>query len=186
MKEVITIVALLLMGPAWLPAQERDNQPQGQGYVFVGGANHEMNLVAGLGGEAYCCKGLGGGVELGAAGRGGNTKYLIGVVSPDLSYHFFPKKIHMYPSPFVEGGYSLFFGHDVWIQPPGVFTGHYTSGFNVGVGLDYFATKHIGMRLEARYYGHGGRILWAAFPNLAQLSFTAFRIAFTFRLRPGL
>lgn len=183
MKQVIAIIALLLMGPAWLSAQETDHQPHGQGYLFVGEGTHQMGLTAGFGGEGYFYKGLGAGGELEATGMGGtihNNSDLIGVGSADLSYHFFPKKIHLYPSPFVAGGYSILFGHDGWIQPPPAPTRHYTSGFNVGVGLDYFATKHVGMRFDVRYYGHGG-ILWAAFPNLAQLSFTVFRIGFTFR-----
>ena len=183
MKGIITIIALLLMGPAWLPAQEADQQPHGQGYLFVGEGTHQMGLTAGFGGEGYFYKGLGAGAELEATGMGGTTNVnssLIGVGSADLSYHFFPKKNHLYPSPFVAGGYSILFGHDNWIQPPLVTARHYASGFNVGVGLDYFATKHVGMRFDVRYYGHGG-ILWASFPNLAQLSFTVFRIAFTFR-----
>jgi len=183
MKKLIAITALLFMVPMLASAQGELHPYRGQGYLFVGEGTHQMGLTAGFGGEGYFYKGLGAGAELEATGMGGTTNVnssLIGVGSADLSYHFFPKKNHLYPSPFVAGGYSILFGHDNWIQPPLVTARHYASGFNVGVGLDYFATRHLGMRFDVRYYGHGG-ILWASFPNLAQFSFTVFRIAFTFR-----
>jgi hypothetical protein len=187
MKKLIATVALLLMVPAWGSAQDTDHQPHGLGYVFLGLGTQGMGFTSGFGGEGYLSKGLGLGAEVGAAGLGASNNRnpnIIGVGSVDLSYHFFPKKIHGKPVPFVEGGYTIFFGQDVELLSPGcpLFgCGHYQNGFNIGGGIDIFGTKHAGVRFDVRYNGHGGRILWASYPNLAQLSFVAFRIGLTFR-----
>jgi predicted small secreted protein len=179
MKKVITAVALLLMVPTLVSAQNTDHQSRGLGYVFVGPATNQMGMTAGFGGEGYAYKGLGVGVELGTAGfdksANGNPNW-IGVGSADLSYHFFPKKIRGRAAPFVTGGCTFFFGQDT--DTAG---GNVTHGFNVGGGVDIFAAKHAGVRFDVRYNAHGGRILWASFPNLAQLSFVAFRVGLTFR-----
>jgi hypothetical protein len=138
-----------------------------------------MGITAGFGGE-YIGGGVGLGVEFAAAGLGTvegegcclnpNT---IGMGSADLFYHFFRKKV---VAPFVAGGYTTFFGQDTDTRG-----GNHTNGYNVGGGVDLFASKHGSLRFDVRYNGHGGRILWASFPNDAQLDFLAFRIGFTFR-----
>jgi hypothetical protein len=185
MKVFIVIVVLFLIVPASVWAQETDHHPRGLGYVFIGAGTHQMGLTTGFGGEGYFYKGLGMGAELEAAGIGASTNdnsNLVGIGSADLSYHFFPKKIRGAAAPFVEGGYSNFFGQDVFLHYPGYRSyGNYQHGFNIGGGIDIFATKHLGVRFDVRYNGHGGRILWASFPNEAQLSFVAIRIGLTLR-----
>lgn len=184
MNKLIRIAAFVILAPAWVPAQDADPPPRGQGYGFVGAGTRGMTPTVGFGGELYVAKGFGVGAEIGGTALtfpdyGNRTT---GVGSADLSYHLFPKKILGNAAPFVAGGYTVFFGHNthtgtgLWGHKPLA-----TSGFNVGGGVDVFATKHVGLRFDVRYYGHGGRILNYIFPNLDQLSFVAFRIGVTFR-----
>lgn len=182
MKKLISTTALLFLIPTLASAQNTDHQPRGLGYVFLGAGTHEMSPTAGFGGEGYVYKGLGMGVEVGAAGLSGNPNKATGLGSADVSYHFFPKKIRGNAAPFVAGGYTVFFGHNTHTGTG--LLGHkplMTQGFNVWGGVDVFVSKHIGGRFDVRYYGHGGRILNYIFPNLDQLSFVAFRISMTFR-----
>ncbi|HMD85796.1 MAG TPA: hypothetical protein VKO18_13965 [Terriglobia bacterium] len=178
MRTLIATVALLLVAPASVWAQNTDQESQGLGYLFIGAGSHQMGPNSGFGGEYIDKSGLGVGAELATAGwntsANGNLNW-IGLGSADLSYHVFRKKMQGY-APLVEGGYTIFFGQDT--DTPG---GNKTNGFNVGGGVDLFASKHIGARFDVRYNGHGGRILWASFPNLSQFSFVAFRIGVTFR-----
>lgn len=189
MKRLMAVAVLALIAPIMALAQNTDQQkadqqsadhpPRGLGYVFVGEGTHSMGLTTGFGGEAYVFKGLGLGAEIGAADM---SSFVTGVGSADLSYHFFPKKVHGRVSPFITGGYTAFFGHNTHTGT-GLF-GHkplMTEGFNIGGGVDLFASKHVGMRFDVRYYGHGGRILNYIYPDLDQFSFVAFRIGVTFR-----
>ena len=183
MKRIIALIVSLFMGSAFAMAQDTDHAPRGQGYVFAGGGTHSMGLTTGFGGEGYIYKGLGLGAELGTAGGFGDyLDKLIGVGSADVSYHYFPKKIRGNAAPFLTGGYSNFFGHN--IHEGTGFWGHkplMTQGFNFGGGVDVFAMKHLGVRLDLRYYGHGGRILNYTFPDVNQFSFVAFRVGLTIR-----
>jgi hypothetical protein len=182
-KESIALIVLLFTGSAFAMAQETDHSPRGLGYVFAGGGTHGMGLTTGFGGEGYIYRGLGLGAELGAAGGFSDSlNKLIGLGSADASYHFFPKQMRRNVAPFVTGGYSNFFGHNTHVGTG--FWGHkplMTQGFNLGGGVDVFAMKHLGVRFEVRYFGHGGRILNYTFPNVDQFSFVAFRIGVTFR-----
>jgi opacity protein-like surface antigen len=182
MKKLVVAASLLALIPAWAVAQSAVHPPGGQGYVFVGGGNHQMTPTVGFGGEAYARNGLGGGIEIGVADLTipitGDSNTTLGLGSADLSYHFFPKKPENKAAPFVSGGYTLFFGHNAIIHGPSDFT---TSGFNLGGGVDVFAARRLGARLEVRYFGHGGRILHYTFPDVDQFNFVAFRIALTFR-----
>ncbi len=179
MMKHIVIAVCLFMVPTLMSAQDTYHPPRGLGYGFVGTGTHSMNFTTGLGGEAYVAKGLGMGVELGAAGAGvspsEDSSKMIGVGSADLSYHFFTERNRGRAAPFVTGGYTTFFGHNAGNgKRP-------THGFNVGGGVDLFTTKHLGVRFDIRYFGHGGRILRYAYPDLDQFSFVAFRIGMTFR-----
>jgi hypothetical protein len=188
MKAIITALVLLLSGAALASAQNTDeqstgHQPKGLGYVFVGEATHGMGFTGGFGGELSSSSGLGMGLEVGAAGitRKGDayySSYTTGVASADVLYHYFPRKTKSpTASPFIAGGYTMLFGHNS--DPMG--KNVKTNGFNIGGGVDLFAAKHAGVRFDVRYYGHGGRILKNAYPDLAEFSFVAFRIGLTFR-----
>jgi len=179
MKKLIVVIAWLFLIPMLALAQNADHPPRWQGYGFVGAGTHEMSPTAGFGGEVYVFKGLGIGAEVGVGGLDihGDQNMMIGVGSADLSYHFFPKKIRGNAAPFVAGGYTLFFGHNAADGEKDVTP----DGFNIGGGVDVFATKHVGVRFDVRYHGHGGRILKYTFPDVAQFSFVAFRIGVTFR-----
>jgi hypothetical protein len=183
---MIMVVALLFISPALAPAQDTQFiQAHGAGYVFVGTTTHQLGTTAGFGGERYVYRGLGVGAEVATSGwdtsANGNPNW-IGIGSADLSYHFFSKKHTDRPAPFITGGYSAFFGQDVFVHYPGPrSSSNVQNGSNVGGGVDILLSKHAGLRFDVRYNAHGGRILWASFPNLAELSFTAFRIGLTFR-----
>src|SRR6266699_3377090 len=122
MRQIIAKAALLLMLPALATAQNTDHRSRGLAYVFVGAGTHQMGLTTGFGGEGYIYKGLAMGLEVGTAGVGtsanGNPNW-IGLGSADASYHFFPKKIQGNAALFVAGGYTNFFGQDVFVQYPG-------------------------------------------------------------------
>jgi hypothetical protein len=189
MKQFITATLLIVAVPVVVLAQSADPSPRGQAYIFIGAATHQMGATAGFGGEVYSSRGLGVGVEAGTAGfntsTNGNPNW-IGLGSADLSYHFFRKTIERHVAPFITGGYTVFFGQDTCTGlgaclATDKYGPNYTNGFNIGAGVDFFATKHAGLRFDVRYYGHGGRILWASFPNDAQLDFIAFRIGLTFK-----
>jgi hypothetical protein len=178
MKKPIVTIALFLMMPALAAAQNTDQKSQGLGYIFAGDGTHGMGLTSGFGGEYINKSGLGWSAEIAAAGfrtsANGNPNF-IGVGSTDLTYHFFHKKAQSYV-PFVAGGYTIFFGQDT--DTPG---GNVTNGVNIGGGIDLFASKVVGLRFDVRYNAHGGRILWASYPNSSEFSFVAFRIGLTFR-----
>jgi hypothetical protein len=186
MKGLIMTTALLLMAATSASAQNAEHPPWGQAYIFVGGATHQMGATLGFGGELRIASGLSAGLDVAGAGlnesTNGNRTNFVGLGSADLSYHFFPKKITGHVAPFLAGGYTNFFGQDVFVHYPGIRSaGNYTNGYNVGGGIDVFGANHLGVRFDVRYYAHGGRILWASFPNDAQLDFVAFRIGLTFR-----
>jgi hypothetical protein len=181
MNKLPATAVLLLMVPALTWAQNADPQPRGLGWAFVGAGSRSMGLTTGFGGEGYVYKGLGiGGADIAVAGIGesnnGNRTNEIGLASRDASYHIFSQKAGGRVAPFGEGGYTAFFGQDT--DTPG---GNVTSGYNARGGVDIFAARHYGARFDVRYYGHGGRILFASFPNLAQFNFAAYRVGFTFR-----
>jgi hypothetical protein len=174
------MAAFLFFAPTWMFGQNADHPPRGQGYVFIGGGSHKMSPTVGFGGEGYFGKGVGLGAELGAAGFSAapDSNALLGLGSFDASYHYFPRKVAGNAAPYVSGGYTIFFGHNAVINSGKKV---YTNGFNVGGGVDYFATRHVGVRFDARYYGHGGLILHYTYPDINQFSFAAFRVALTFR-----
>jgi hypothetical protein len=188
MKALIATVILLLAAAASASAQNTNEQSTGHrspglGYVFVGDATHGMGLAGGFGGELSSSSGLGMGLEVGAVGftrRGDQyyNSYATGVGSADVLYHYYSKKTELRTvSPFVAGGYTILFGHNSVPMGKDV----ETNGFNIGGGVDLFATKHAGLRFDVRYYGHGGRILKNAYPDVVEFSFVAFRIGLTFR-----
>jgi hypothetical protein len=188
-KLLALLCPLLLACPQLVSAQETNHRPLALGYGFVGGGSRNMGLTTGFGGEGYVYKGLGVGAEIAIAGvaeaSGDNRTNEIGLGSLDASYHLFSGRAGGSIVPFLEGGYTVFFGQDQYrpYAPPGEQHpgGNLTNGFNVGGGTDIFSTRHLGVRLGIWYYGHGGSILGASFPNLAQFSFVAFRIGLTFR-----
>jgi hypothetical protein len=188
MKALIAAVVLLISGAALAKAQNTDekstdHQPPPLGYVFVGDSTHGMGFTGGFGGELSSSSGLGGSLEVGAAGftRKGDVyynSYTTGVGSADVLYHYYSKKAELRAfSPFVAGCYTILFGHN---SDPGG-KNVKTNGFNIGGGVDLFATKHAGVRFDVRYYGHGGRILKNAYPDVPEFSFVAFRVGLTFR-----
>ena len=186
MKAIIATVILLLAAAAIASAQETPEHgtgypPRGMGYGFVGAGTEGMGLNAGIGGEVRVVNGFGVGTEFGGIGLAAkDNNKTTGLWSLDPIYHYFPRNPREKVAPFFAGGLSEFFGHNTHTEFGGGGAYH-TFGFNVGGGLDVFATQHTGVRLDLRYYGHGGRILNWVYPNVQQFSFVAFRVAVTFR-----
>ena len=109
----------------------------GEGYVFfapgVATPGNDGTAHFGVGGDLLF-KRIGIGTELGYLTPIRHFGDGIGVLSPNLSYHFASGKV----SPFVTGGYSLFFRN-----------GH-ASGFNVGGGVNYWVSNRMALRFEVR------------------------------------
>jgi hypothetical protein len=196
MKILIAILALLLMTPHSALAQDAQKQSQGEGYVFIApivsntqyifnpayagvifplGTPPLPNLFfqkrggvnTGFGGEVFVYKGLGVGAEAGYLAPdwsfSGNNG--VGVVSLDGLYHFLAKKNHHKIEPFVVGGYSLYYGDRRSFQ----------NGFNFGGGMNWWFSKHAGLRLEFREQDHI-HDFHSQFTRVV-----AFRIGMTFR-----
>jgi len=175
MKQLIVILALFLMTPHSAPAQDAQKQSEGEAYVFIApivsntqyifnpayagvifpiGTSPPSNeffqkrggVNTGFGGEVFVYKGLGVGAEAGYLAPdwsfSGNNG--VGVVSLDGSYHFFGKKNHRRIEPFVVGGYSLYYGDRTATE----------SGFNFGGGVNWWFSRHAGLRLELREQDH--------------------------------
>jgi hypothetical protein len=178
MKAFIATVMLLLAAAALASAQDASYPPRGMEYGFVGAG---MGLNAGLGVEVRVVNGFGVGTELGGIGLAAkDDNKTTGLWSVNPVYHYFPRNPRVKVAPFFAGGLSEFFGHNTHTEFGGGGAYH-TFGFNVGGGLDVFATRHTGLRLDLRYYGHGGRILNWVYPDVEQFSFVAVRVAVTFR-----
>ena len=181
MKKLIMILISFFLIHTLASAQNEDHTPRALGYGFFGAGTHKMSQTAGFGVEGYLTRGLALGVEGAAAGWSTKDNYggsnILGVASADTSYHFFPKKITGNAAPFAAGGYTLFFGRNATLVGKDVTV----NGFNIGGGTDVLVSKHVGVRFDVRYYGHGGRILKNTYPDLAEFSFVAFRIGVTFR-----
>ncbi len=109
-------------------------------YGFFSPLGTGSDLGAGLGVERYLRAGFY--VNLDVAAESPNWTFSFGhdqpgygLASADLAYHFFSSGKR--PEPFVEGGYSLDFGHRVS-----------SSGntFNLGAGVDVWFTRQLAFR----------------------------------------
>jgi len=184
MKKLVAAIVLSLAvgGPA--SAQETKYTPWDDAYAYFGRGSHEMGQTAGLGMEGSVYGGLGLDLELGVAGLGAPAvlhRHAIGIGSADGTFHLFTKSARDKIVPFVAGGYTPFFGQDIKLLSGDFLKYNIQHGYNFGAGVDILPTKPFGARFDVRYYGHGGRILYASFPNLTQLSFTVFRFSIIVR-----
>lgn len=140
-RRTITAMTLLALIQAVAFAQSPSDK-RAWVYVFGGaggnsGGGSTASFQVGAGGEKLVYKGLGLGAEIGylAPFRSGGDG--IGILSPDVSYHF--KSSNSKLVPFVTGGYSLAFR-----------SGPTSSGGNFGGGVQYWMKDHLGLRLAFR------------------------------------
>jgi hypothetical protein len=122
------------------------------GYVYFapGGATVSgqtaMTFQMGAGGDFILGKGIGLGAEIGAVGPRQNFGMgALGVLSPDLSYHFVRGKERTI-DPYITGGYTMFF------------RGAIENLFNFGVGTNCWFASKVGLKVEFRdqVYTQGG------------------------------
>ncbi|MEK6409013.1 MAG: outer membrane beta-barrel protein [Acidobacteriota bacterium] len=141
MRKIIVGV-LFLMVASGVALAQGSNPPRGWGYGFggVGGASGSGSSTAffsvGAGGEGLVYKGLGLGAEVGYIAPFRSAGDGIGILSPDVSYHFSNGSSKLVP--FVTGGYSLAFRNGT------------SSGGNFGGGVQYWMKDHLGLRVEFR------------------------------------
>ena len=133
-----TRLAILL----WMAAAAAMAQ-RSSGYVFFAPGGVTANgytsgtFQAGGGGDAIFWKGLGVNVELGALWPHEQVLYAVGMLSPGGVYYLRRGKDHRV-DPFVNGGYTL------------MFRGGAQSLFYAGGGVNIWASRKIGVRLEFR------------------------------------
>lgn len=149
MKKLIATVALLVMVPASVSAQDTDHPYRGQGYLVfgvgpgTGGPSNPIFKQAGGGGEGFLYKGLGVGAEVEYA-SGGNyefSKAWIG--SADFSYHLRRHAARGKVDPFVLGGLSV-------VGPTQKGGGRGSPAGNFGGGANLWLAQHAALRLEFR------------------------------------
>lgn len=113
------------------------------GYVYFapGGSTTSghtlMTIQVGVGGDLVLGKGIGVGAEIGAMAPREHFSSALGVLSPNLSYHFVHQEGRKL-DPYITGGYTLLFreGHE--------------NLFNYGVGTNYWFARRVGLKMEFR------------------------------------
>jgi opacity protein-like surface antigen len=161
MRKIIVGVILLMAAQGVALAQGSTDR-KGWGYAFggVGGASGSGSTAffsAGGGGEGLVFKGLGLGAEIGYVAPFRDPGNGIGIVSPNISYHFSRESKLV---PFVTGGYSLAFRNSA-----------NSSGGNFGGGVQYWMKDRVALRVEFRDH-----VFSSDSPHLFQ-----FRVGLSFR-----
>jgi hypothetical protein len=139
MSKLIFVILLAVLMPFAAAAQSKERR--GQGYVFVAPTTTTeggFGLHIGVGGEGLVYKGLGVGGEIGYLGAAQGLSDGIGVLSPNISYHFTNASKSGKFEPFVTGGYSL------------LFRGNALHAVNIGGGANWWFKDRLGLRLEFR------------------------------------
>jgi hypothetical protein len=139
MRKLTFVILLAVLLPLAAAAQYKERR--GQGYVFVapGMIDGEVaTLHVGGGGEGLFYKGLGVGAEIGYLGIIRQLGNGVGVLSPNVSYHFTNATKSGKFAPFVTTGYSLLFRDGV------------ASAVNIGGGMNWWFKERVGLRVEFR------------------------------------
>jgi hypothetical protein len=139
MSKMIFAILLAVLLPFAASAQSKERR--GQGYVFVAPTTTTeggSGLHIGGGGEGLVYKGLGVGGEVGYLGAARDLSQGIGILSPNVSYHFTKASKSGKFAPFVTGGYTLLIGSDA------------AHAVNFGGGMNWWFKDRIGLRLEFR------------------------------------
>jgi len=153
MRILAAILALQFATVVQISAQTTPtaDRPRGQGYAFAGPGwgntgPGDGNIQFGIGGEQFIYKGLSFGAEIGGVApwptsrpNSGFSAWVVGLGSADLSLHVLPHDSNRGISPFLTGGYSLFFR-------AGTF-----SGYNVGGGVNVWLKRKTALRFEFRH-----------------------------------
>lgn len=172
MKKLIAIVALLLMGPASMSAQNANHPYYAQGYGFVAD-EATVGFAGGVGAEGIFSNGFGLGGEYVKA----ENPFRENMLSANFFYHFGASRTKRMFEPFVTGGFTRFWVTNLNLSPAG--------GANLGCGMNIWLAKHVGVRLEGRVT-HGGRSLSIEYESggnyfTAPNNVISFRIGVTFR-----
>lgn len=151
------LAILLLVGVSAAAAQSSS------GYVFFapgGATSHGYTsamLNAGGGVDAHLTHGVGANIELSALWPDNSPSSVVGLVSLGPTYRI-PLRHEKRIEPFVAAGYTLLFR-----------SGHANLGY-FGGGINYWAWKRAGFRLEFRDHIHSGPV-----------QYWLFRFGFAFR-----
>ena len=148
----LVVCVLLVAAGSLAAADTREDDYHGQAFAqfgvgacsvgvqhyFQGGCGAIGNLIGG--GEGFVYRGLAIGGEGGWAWINDGFKEGVGVISVNPSYHFKGSPRFRALVPFVTGGYTA------------LFRGGSLSGFNVGGGATWWASRHVGLRFEGRLH----------------------------------
>jgi hypothetical protein len=134
----LSLLVFCLAVPAQTaPTKERN----GVGYGFAAPVSFHREgagLQLGAGGEGLVYRGLGIGAEISIVTTPRAFREGIGLLSPNVSYHFRGVSKGDKWVPFVTGGYTLFFRSGV------------ANGINFGGGVNYWLKERLGLRFEVR------------------------------------
>jgi hypothetical protein len=173
-RQLVVTSAILLLLPVRAAAQDTDPQHRLQGYAFlapsvIGGHN---GVDTGGGGDAFFLKGFGAEAEISYFGPHwtfctGCADSGMGLGSLDLIYRLplTGRRIE----PFAAGGYTCY------VVGGGDSSHSYSNGYNLGGGVNIWLRKHLALRLDVRYQGDTGNIVYIV------SHFVAFRIGVTVR-----
>ena len=136
MKRELAVLAAIFCASAYA------QNSIGYAYFAPGGITSygqtTMTLQMGVGGEAILGKGIGIGGDVGAFGpREGFVSGVLGVLSPNLSYHFIHGRWQR-ADPFVIGGYTMLFRSGV------------ANLTDFGAGVNFWFARRVGLRVEFR------------------------------------
>jgi hypothetical protein len=157
MKKILVAGCFLILCSVTAWAQGTEHRGQGYGFFAPGVSSGRST--------GFAHAGVGGEVLIKRVGIGGEAGYLapwrylsegIGVASVNGSFNLKPGRI----SPFVTGGYTLFFRSGT------------ASGYNFGGGVHYWLRDRVGLRFEVRDN---------AVPDYYDQHFVGFRIGVVFR-----
>lgn len=138
------VLVVIILGFSWqsVQAQTPDGGRTmfravgGLGFITADGTDGIFNV--GFGGEALVYKGLAVGADVGYLGPLESAGEGFGNLNVNGSYHFFNGQSTQKWTPFVTGGYTLFFRDGT------------ANLFNIGGGVTYWINPSKGLRFEVR------------------------------------
>jgi hypothetical protein len=142
MRKIGLIVFMLLIPAAAVRAQGTPAASMNANLFYGTGVTEGGTTFHFGGGAEFLHKGAGLNAELGMLSFYAKTSAYVGVLSLNGVYHVLDGSGTGRLSPFVTGGYTLYFR-----------SGH-ANLLNIGGGVDYWARRRVGLRVEFRDHLH--------------------------------